>query len=83
MATTTVTRNYQITLPKDVREVENIKVGDRLSLNIRGDSIEIRKFSKERIMGCFGAWGKSTETSVETVRKIRDESEQRLKRLGL
>lgn len=82
MATTTVTRNYQITLPKEIREVENIQVGDKLFVSLSDEVIELRKFSRERLKASFGAW-KTKEDSVKTIRHIRDESEQRMKRLGL
>lgn len=82
MATTTVTRNYQITLPRDVREVEHISIGDRLIVEAKEDAIELRKFSRERIMACFGVW-KTKEDSRTTVRKLRDEGEARLQRLGI
>jgi AbrB family looped-hinge helix DNA binding protein len=83
MSTTTVTRNYQITLPKDIRELEEIKIGDRISVVSKENVIELRKFSKERIMSCFGAWKKNKESSVTTVREIRKEAEERLKRMHL
>ena len=84
MGITTVTRNYQITLPKDVREIENIHIGDILNVAIKEDAIEIKKMPKNAdIMGAFGAWKKFKGNSVAYVRNIRRESEKRLKRLGL
>jgi len=82
MATTVVTRNYQITLPKEIREMEDIQVGDKLFVSFSKDTIELRKLSRERLKAVFGAW-KTTEDSVKTIRKLRDQSEQRTKRLGL
>ena len=82
MTTTTVTRNYQITLPKDVREIGNIHICDKIIVDMKDNVIELRKFSKEQMRSCFGAW-KTKEDSVKFVRKIRDEEERRLKRLGL
>ncbi|RLF03765.1 MAG: AbrB/MazE/SpoVT family DNA-binding domain-containing protein [Thermoprotei archaeon] len=34
-----VTRKYQVTIPKEVREELGIKVGDRLLVSVRGDCI--------------------------------------------
>lgn len=82
MATTTVTRNYQITLPKEVREIENIHIGDKLFVSLSDEVIELRKFSRERLKAAFGAW-KTREDSVKTIRYLRGESEGRMKRLGL
>jgi len=82
MGMTTVTRNYQITLPKDIRAREGINVGDSLLVDIKGDVIEIRK-AKAEIGSAFGAWKKLREDSVEYVRMLRKDSEKRMKRLGL
>lgn len=82
MATTTITRNYQITIPKEIREVKDLRVGDTLSVSFHDEVIELRKFSRERLRFFFGTW-KTKEDSVKTIRHIRDESEQRMKRLGL
>ena len=38
-----VTRNYQITIPYDVRERLGIKVGDKLVVYLEGDKIIIKK----------------------------------------
>jgi AbrB family looped-hinge helix DNA binding protein len=83
MATTTVTRNYQITLPRDIREIENIEIGDRVTLSMNKGVIEIRKFSKEKFLSCFGLWGKKKVSSIDEVRRIRRGADSRLKRLGL
>jgi len=48
MQLTKVTRNYQITLPKEVREKLNISVGDVLEVRVEGDLIVIRKVSRKR-----------------------------------
>ncbi|AEE94403.1 VapB-type antitoxin [Acidianus hospitalis W1] len=40
-----VTRNYQITIPYDVREKLGIKIGDKLVVYVEGDKIIIRKKS--------------------------------------
>lgn len=82
MATAIVTRNYQITLPKDVRDIERIKIGDKLIIEAKDESIELRKFTRERLLTFFGVW-KTKEDSVKFVRKLRDEGEQRLRRLDL
>ena len=82
MGITKVTRNYQVTLPKDVREMEDIKVGDTLAVTIKDDGIFLRRLNKDFIKKTAGIW-KSKGSGVAYVRKIRDEEEKRLKRLGL
>jgi len=82
MGTTTVTRNFQITLPKDIREIESIKVGDTLVLTVENDEIVMKKLKGKVIEECFGSWGKGP-SGLEYVKSIRLESEKRLKRMGL
>lgn len=43
VAVVRVTRNYQITIPADVRRRLGIKVGDRVVVEVEGDRIVIRK----------------------------------------
>jgi len=83
MGTTKVTRNYQITLPSDVRERLEIKVGDKIIILPGKNKAVIKKVRKDALERAFGAWGPSREPGVAYVRKIRGEEEKRLKRLGL
>ena len=83
MGITKVTRNYQITLPSDVREMLDIKVGDKIVVVPEKDEAVIKKVRKDAVIEAFGAWGNSKESGVEYVRKIRGEEEKRLKRLGI
>lgn len=82
MGISTVTRNYQITLPRDVRELEDIEVGDRVLITVEGDDIMIKKIDTKALEDSFGAW-KSRGSGVDFVRDVRDESEKRLKGMGL
>ena len=43
-----VTRNYQITIPAEFRKRLGIKEGDVLSLELRGDTIVVRKVLRQR-----------------------------------
>jgi AbrB family looped-hinge helix DNA binding protein len=45
VAVVRVTRNYQITIPAEVRRRLGIKVGDRVLVEVEGDRIVIRKAS--------------------------------------
>jgi len=83
MGITKVTRNYQITLPADIREILDIKVGDKIVVISDKDGAVIKKINKNAINNAFGAWTPSKESGVEYARKIRNEEEKRLKRLGL
>lgn len=83
MGTTKVTRNYQITLPEDVRESLDIKIGDKIIVLPEKDEAVLKKMKRDVVERAFGAWGSSRESGVKYARKIRDEEEKRLKRLGL
>jgi AbrB family looped-hinge helix DNA binding protein len=43
VAVVRVTRNYQVTIPAEVRRRLGIKVGDRVVVEVEGDRIVIRK----------------------------------------
>ncbi len=82
MGTTTVTRNFQITLPKDVRELENIHVGDKLILIVENDEIVMRKLKGKVIEKCFGLWGPGL-SGIEYIKSIRRGWDKRLKRMNV
>jgi|Deesub1362A_J573_1020465.scaffolds.fasta_scaffold12631_1 AbrB family looped-hinge helix DNA binding protein len=43
MGTVKVTRNYQITIPKDIRKKLGIEVGDVLRVEVEGDRVLLKK----------------------------------------
>lgn len=43
MRTVKVTRNYQITIPKDIRKKLGIEVGDVLRVEVEGDRVLLKK----------------------------------------
>ncbi len=47
MPITKVTRNYQITIPAEIRKALGIKEGEYLSVELRGDEIVIKKAEME------------------------------------
>ena len=71
MAVITVTRNYQITLPEDVRKKKDIKEGERLvvKLNDKGD-IVVEKLKESIASKTFGRW-RGEAPGVEYVDSIR------------
>ncbi|EEB74134.1 AbrB/MazE/SpoVT family DNA-binding domain-containing protein [Thermococcus sp. AM4] len=48
MSITKVTRNYQITIPAEIRKALGIREGELLEVNIEGDRIVLRRFKRER-----------------------------------
>lgn len=78
-----VTRNYQITLPKDARTAFDIRVGDSLFVIPKEDAVMIKKLSRNPVDASFGIW-KDVKDSVKFVRDIRRESEiKRTLKLGI
>lgn len=73
MDATKITRNYQITIPADVRNAKKLKIGDRVKFTIRDGKVEIEKISKDAILACAGIWKKIKGSSVDYVRKLRKE----------
>ncbi|WP_297090797.1 AbrB/MazE/SpoVT family DNA-binding domain-containing protein [Thermococcus sp.] len=47
MPLTKVTRNYQITIPAEIRKALGIREGEYLSVELRGDEIVIKKAEME------------------------------------
>jgi len=78
MATVVVTRNYQITLPKDIREQLDIRIGEKMVSEIdeKGE-IRIRKLDKSPVKAAFGIWKEIKETGREYEDKIRREWRKR------
>ena len=84
MSITKVTRNYQITVPRDIREQAKISEGDKLVVTMENDEIKIKKFDEDVFKKAFGSWKNAgIKDSVKYVKKIRKEWEDRAKRLGL
>ena len=84
MSLTKVTRNYQITVPRDIREQANIKEGDRIVITMENNEIRLKKFDEDAFKKAFGIWkGAGTKDSVKYVRNLRGEWEDRRKRLKL
>ncbi|MBI4439281.1 AbrB/MazE/SpoVT family DNA-binding domain-containing protein [Candidatus Woesearchaeota archaeon] len=82
MAITKVTRNYQITLPKETRKSAGIRIGDEIVLETSNNEIRLKKLGNA-LENAFGILTEIKEDSPDYVRKIRDESENRRKRLRI
>jgi AbrB family looped-hinge helix DNA binding protein len=81
MASVTVTRHSQVTIPKKIREATGIAEGDRVKMRVvEGNKIVIEKANQE-------AWKDCTDFLPEDFDKLlaslRTDSTGRFKRLGL
>jgi len=77
--TVTVTRNAQITIPKEVREKLGIKEGDRVNVSLENEKIVLKKV-KPSIEEYYDFLPKGFESILE---KLRTNSKCRFKRLGI
>lgn len=82
-ALTKVTRNFQITIPEDVRQELKIKIGDQIAIERADFGFRLHKVEKGKLDDFVGVLGKFEERlpSTELQRKWRREFEQRERRL--
>ena len=82
MGISKITRNYQITLPKDVRRIAGLKEGDEVTILFEDNKITIIKSEINPIIAAAGAWKGIKETGEEYQKRARSEWKKREKRLG-
>jgi antitoxin PrlF len=71
-STTRVTRKYQVTIPKEVREKVGVEVGDELKIMDKGELIVLQKAGKAKSLLAFaGCWKGYPEDPEEFIRDIR------------
>ena len=70
MASVQITRNYQITIGREIRRKIPVKIGERMIAEVKGDTIVLRKIKKSPIDTAFGCWGKG-KSGIETVDELR------------
>jgi antitoxin PrlF len=73
MPLTKVTRNYQITIPAEIRKVLGIKEGEYLDVELRGDKIVIKR--AKRKWKTFRLGRKITEEELERLEERAMEEE--------
>ncbi len=78
MGISKITRNFQITLPKDVREQKKFKVGDKVLFVVEDESVELVKMNENAIRDAAGIWSDLKESGVEYEKKLRSKWEKRL-----
>lgn len=71
MGISKITRNFQVTLPKDVREGRGFHVGDNILFVVDGDRIGLIKKDKDVIHATAGLWEGSKESGVAYERRVR------------
>lgn len=78
MGISKITRNFQITLPKDIREQKNFKVGDKVLFVVEDKSVELIKMNEGAINDAAGIWGSLKESGVEYEKRMRGKWKKRL-----
>ena len=84
MGISKITRNYQISIPKDARKSLGLRIGDVVIVKTEDKRIVIEPIREKNIIDeTFGLWGKSRVPGWKIVKKMRKEAEKRRKRLGI
>lgn len=80
MDAVTVTRNAQITIPKELKEKLGIREGDKVSLRAEDNKIIIERITEDVWKDCTDFLPANFEKILE---KMRKDSTVRFKKLGI
>jgi len=78
MGISKITRNFQVTLPRDVRELKDLNVGDKVLFVVEGERIDLVKMDKNVVRAAAGLWSGIKETGLEYERRLRKGWRKRL-----
>ena len=82
MGISKITRNFQVTLPKDVRKIVGIKEGDEVMFVVEDNKIALVKSKEDPVLAAAGIWKDMKETGAEYQKRIRQQWKKRQKRLN-
>lgn len=71
MATVVITRNYQVTLSKDVREEADVEVGEKMKQRVESGKIILEKINKSPVEAAAGIWKNKVRNSIDYVNDLR------------
>lgn len=80
MGISKLTRNFRVTIPKDVREVKRLKQGDRVLFAIDGETVELHKIDENAISAAVGRWRNAPDAGLEYERRVRQPWAKRTRR---
>ena len=82
MGMTKITRNFQVTLPSDIRHVKGFKEGDRIIFSIVNDRVCLDKADSGAVQDAAGLWRneKGVADGLRYERKLRAQWKLRQKR---
>ena len=75
-----MTRNFQVTVPRDVREVKRLREGDRVLFVIDGERVELHKVDEDVVAAAAGLWRDAEESGAGYERRARRGWAKRLRR---
>ncbi|HLF54408.1 MAG TPA: AbrB/MazE/SpoVT family DNA-binding domain-containing protein [Candidatus Nanoarchaeia archaeon] len=78
MGLSKITRNFQVTLPKDVREIKGLRVGDKVLFVVEKDRVDLVKMDKGIIDAAAGLWKDAKETGLEYEKRVRKQWKKRI-----
>ncbi len=73
MSISKVTRNFQITIPRDVRDAQNVHIGDKMIFIVKENGVDLVKLDDKALADAAGIWPDFKGSSVDYVRKMRKE----------
>jgi AbrB family looped-hinge helix DNA binding protein len=76
MTSVVVTRNFQITIPKSIRDYTGIEIGDSVIIEAKDNEITLKKVNDDPIKAAFGRW-RWCKDSIEYVDKLRSTWDER------
>lgn len=77
MGMSKITRNFQVTLPRDVRAAKNFHVGDEVVFILKENCVDLVKLDDRTIADAAGLWADTKESGVEYARRLRSEWKRR------
>ena len=80
MGVSKMTRNFQVTVPRDVREVKRLREGDRVLFVIDGERVELHKVDEDVVAAAAGLWRDAEESGAGYERRARRGWAKRLRR---
>lgn len=80
MGVSKLTRNFQVTIPRDVREVKRLREGDRVLFAIDGERVELHKVDEDVVTAAAGLWRDAEGSGAQHERRARRGWANRLRR---
>ena len=79
MGISKITRNFQLTLPNDVRSIANIGEGDSVVFVLDNGKVVLQKAEDNPIMASAGLWKNIRETGEQYQKRAREGWKKRQK----